>query len=169
MRKRRRALALESPGATPAFSSIARKLELPLALTSGLHRSGSPTNLSGESIGFRSSGWLCVDGPGTCLVLKTNQPSICRGISTFKLWNLDECYDLRDLPYNEGWVYRRFLHYQGFLLIPYLFGLSVVVTPYQKDAFILVFEFIPGLTVRFRIHIKHPRLHEPLQSLLCGI
>lgn len=102
---------------------------------------------------------VCVDGPETCLVLKIIQPSICCGIPSDPT---DEYYEPWDLAHNEAWVYRHLPHYQG-LLIPYFFGLSTVskssrflfpgficfqiVTPCEKEAWVLVLEFIPGLTV----------------------
>ncbi|KAJ7849084.1 hypothetical protein B0H14DRAFT_3669676 [Mycena olivaceomarginata] len=86
---------------------------------------------------------VCVDGPGTCLVLKIIQPSICRGIPSDPT---DEYYEPWDLAHNEAWVYQRLPHYQG-LLIPYFFGLSTIVTPCKEEAWVLVLEFIPGLTV----------------------
>ncbi|KAJ7349358.1 hypothetical protein DFH08DRAFT_959510 [Mycena albidolilacea] len=85
---------------------------------------------------------VCVDGPGTCLVLKIIQPSICCGILSDPT---DEYYEPWDLAHNEAWVYQHLPHYQG-LLIPYFFGLSTIVTP-CKEAWVLVLEFIPGLTV----------------------
>lgn len=102
---------------------------------------------------------VCVDGPETCLVLKIIQPSICRGLPEH---HLDEYYEPWDLAHNEAWVYRHLPHHQG-LLIPYFFGLSTVnelsghlfpgficfqiVTPCGEEAWVLVLEFIPGLTV----------------------
>ncbi|KAJ7723822.1 hypothetical protein DFH07DRAFT_276611, partial [Mycena maculata] len=85
----------------------------------------------------------CVGGPGTCLVLKIIQPSICRGIPSDPR---DGYYEPWDLAHNEAWVYRHLPHYQG-LLIPYFFGLSTIVTPCGEEAWVLVLEFIPGLTV----------------------
>ncbi|KAJ7062375.1 hypothetical protein C8F01DRAFT_1082875 [Mycena amicta] len=78
----------------------------------------------------------CIDDPGTCLALKIIQPSICRSIPEHPI---DEYYDPWDLAHNEAWVYQHLPHYQG-LLIPYFFGLST-------EAWVLVLEFIPGLTV----------------------
>ncbi|KAJ7453252.1 hypothetical protein B0H11DRAFT_1926992 [Mycena galericulata] len=43
-------------------------------------------------------------------------------------------------------VYRHLPHHQG-LLIPYFFGLSSIITPCGEAAWVLVLEFIPGLTV----------------------
>ncbi|KAJ7283350.1 hypothetical protein C8J57DRAFT_1120807 [Mycena rebaudengoi] len=86
---------------------------------------------------------VCVDGPGTCLVLKIIQPSVCRGIPEDYL---DPYYDPWNLAHNEAWVYRHLPHYQG-LLIPYFFGLSKIVTPCGEEAWVLILEFIPGPTV----------------------
>ncbi|KAJ7705798.1 hypothetical protein B0H14DRAFT_3903378 [Mycena olivaceomarginata] len=86
---------------------------------------------------------VCVDGPGVCLVLKIIQPSICRGIPEDPR---DEYYEPWDLAHNEAWVYRHLPHCQG-LSIPYFFGLSTIVTPCGEEAWVLVLEFIPGLTV----------------------
>ncbi|KAJ7027047.1 hypothetical protein C8F04DRAFT_100017 [Mycena alexandri] len=86
---------------------------------------------------------VCGDDPETCLVLKIIQPSICRGIP---LDPTEEYFEPWDLAHNEAWVYRHLAHYQG-LLIPYFFGLSTIVTPCGEEAWVLVFEFIPGLTV----------------------
>ncbi|KAJ7070175.1 PAP2 superfamily-domain-containing protein [Mycena amicta] len=85
----------------------------------------------------------CIDDPGTCLALKIIQPSICRGIAEHPI---DEYYDPWDLAHNEAWVYQHLPHYQG-LLIPYSSGLSTIVTPCREEAWVLVLEFIPGLTV----------------------
>ncbi|KAJ7104130.1 hypothetical protein B0H15DRAFT_10865 [Mycena belliarum] len=84
----------------------------------------------------------CVDGPGTCLVLKIIQPSVCRVIPSDPT---DEYYEPWDLAHNEAWVYRHLPYHQG-LLIPYFFGLSTIVTPCGEEAWVLVLEFIPGLT-----------------------
>ncbi|KAJ7070169.1 hypothetical protein C8F01DRAFT_1246305 [Mycena amicta] len=86
----------------------------------------------------------CVDDPGTCLVLKIMQPSICRGLPEDPR---DPHYDAWNLAHNEAWVYQNLPHYQG-VLIPYFFGLSTLVTPCGEEAWVLVLEFICGLTVK---------------------
>ncbi|KAJ7016919.1 hypothetical protein C8F04DRAFT_980432 [Mycena alexandri] len=133
-------LALEPPRQNP--SPNARKLPRVPSL--------SPTALQlreelQRGIDGFSQVWtaVCGDDPETCLILKIIQPSICRGIP---LDTTEEYFEPWDLVHNEAWVYRHLAHYQG-LLIPYFFGLSTIVTPCGEEAWVLVFEFIPGLTV----------------------
>ncbi|KAJ7505692.1 hypothetical protein B0H11DRAFT_1975687 [Mycena galericulata] len=133
-------LALEIPLQNPAPN--ARKL--PRILSPGPTSVHLRDELQRGIDGF-SQVWtaVCVDGPETCLVLKIIQPSVCRGIP----WDpTDEYYDPWDLAHNEAWVYRHLPHCQG-LLIPYFFGLSTIVTPCGEKAWVLVLEYIPGLTV----------------------
>ncbi|KAJ7238593.1 hypothetical protein B0H12DRAFT_1137335 [Mycena haematopus] len=100
---------------------------------------------------------VCIDGPGTCLVLKINQLSICRGILSDLM---DECYDPRDLVYctmKHGSIdifcitrARTFWPFDGSESSRFLFLRFVclqTVTPCEEEAFVLVFEFIPGLTL----------------------
>ncbi|KAJ7722033.1 hypothetical protein B0H16DRAFT_1737986 [Mycena metata] len=75
--------------------------------------------------------------PETCL-MKIIQPSICAGPG--------EGYEGPwHLAHNEAWVYRCLSEKQG-LSIPYFFGLHTITTPFQETAWVLVLEFIPGLT-----------------------
>ncbi|KAF7371608.1 hypothetical protein MVEN_00016300 [Mycena venus] len=130
-------LALEVPLQNPAPEAR----ELPSVPSSGPTTVQLCDELQQGIDGF-SQVWtaVCVGGPGTRLVLKIIQPSICRGILS------DEYYEPWDLAHNEAWVYRHLPHYQG-LLIPYFFGLSTIVTPCGEEAWVLVLEFIPGITV----------------------
>ncbi|KAJ7199626.1 hypothetical protein GGX14DRAFT_661517 [Mycena pura] len=149
-----RELALQAP--------LRTGLQFTLALESPLQNLGpnarklprvptlSPTVLQlrdelQRGIGGFSQVWtaVCVDEPETCLVLKIIQPSICCGIPPDPM---DEYYEPWDLAHNEAWVYQHLPHCQG-LLIPYFFGLSTIVTPCEEEAWVLVLEFIPGLTV----------------------
>ncbi|KAJ7264107.1 hypothetical protein B0H12DRAFT_1321544 [Mycena haematopus] len=133
-------LALEIPLQNPAPNAR----QLPPALSTGNTVVRLRDELQRGPDGF-SQVWtaVCLDSPETCLVLKIIQPSMCRGIpSDF----MDEYYDPWDLAHNEAWVYRHLLRYQG-RLIPYFFGLSTIVTPCEEVAWVLVLEFIPGLTV----------------------
>ncbi|KAJ7070087.1 hypothetical protein C8F01DRAFT_1115198 [Mycena amicta] len=95
-----------------------------------------------------------LDSPAACLVLKIIQPSLCRGPP---LVSIDEYYEPWDLAHNEAWVYRNLPHYQG-LLIPYFFGLSTMVTPCGEEAWVLVLEFIPGLTFNDVTHSASSRI-----------
>ncbi|KAJ7239951.1 hypothetical protein B0H12DRAFT_72171 [Mycena haematopus] len=132
-------LSLDVPQQNPAPN--ARKLP-------GVPSSGPTTvqlrdELQGGIDGF-SQVWtaVCVDDPGTALVLKIIQPSMCRGVPAD---DMDEYYDPWNLAHNEAWVYRHLAHHRG-LLIPYFWGLSTIVTPCGEEAWVLALEFIPGLT-----------------------
>ncbi|KAJ7748933.1 hypothetical protein B0H16DRAFT_1725323 [Mycena metata] len=62
--------------------------------------------------------------------------------------NPETCLGYEDpwyLAHNEAWVYRYLSEKQG-LSIPYFFGLHTITTPSQETAWVLVLEFIPGLT-----------------------
>jgi hypothetical protein len=132
-----RELALHAPLQTGLQFTLA--LEIPLQNTAPSARALPRVPSPGPAVvqlrdelqqgidGF-SQVWtaVCVDGPGTCLVLKIIQPSVCRGIPEDYL---DPYYDPWDLAHNEAWVYRHLSHYQG-LLIPYFFGLSKVSESY---------------------------------------
>ncbi|KAJ7924521.1 hypothetical protein B0H13DRAFT_1187386 [Mycena leptocephala] len=83
-----------------------------------------------------------VVGAETCLVMKIIQPSLLRLPSDWA----NEYYDPWDLAHNEAWVYQKLVRHQG-LLIPYFFGVFEIVAPCGEVAWVLVLEFVPGLTV----------------------
>ncbi|KAJ6452308.1 hypothetical protein C8R47DRAFT_1061657 [Mycena vitilis] len=103
--------------------------------------------LQGGSDGF-SQVWtarpLCV--PGTILVMKMIQPSMCPcPHPDDDAWK----YDYQDpfhLAHHEAWAYGSMAEKQG-LLIPYFFGLHTIVTPSGESAWVLVLELITGQTV----------------------
>ncbi|KAJ7277002.1 hypothetical protein C8J57DRAFT_1714160 [Mycena rebaudengoi] len=78
----------------------------------------------------------------TCLVMKIIQPSLLRLPSDWA----NEYYDPWDLAHNEAWAYQKLVRHQG-LLIPYFFGVFEIVAPCGELAWVLVLEFVPGLTV----------------------
>ncbi|KAJ6573459.1 hypothetical protein DFH09DRAFT_1362096 [Mycena vulgaris] len=84
--------------------------------------------------------------PETCLVMKIIQPSLCLLPDPFNLHWREDYYDPLDLAHNEAWVYQKLAHRQG-LSIPYFFGLFDIITPSREAAWVLVLEFIPGLTI----------------------
>ncbi|KAJ7162414.1 hypothetical protein C8R46DRAFT_1104528 [Mycena filopes] len=80
--------------------------------------------------------------PETRFVMKIIQPSLCR-------WPKHEWGEYRDpwdLAHGEAWAYRALARRQG-LSIPYFFGLHTITSPSGEAAWVLILEFIPGMTV----------------------
>ncbi|KAJ7738127.1 hypothetical protein B0H16DRAFT_1325573 [Mycena metata] len=84
--------------------------------------------------------------PGTSLVMKIIQPSLCPLPDPSNSKWREAYYDPLDLAHNEAWVYQMLAHRQG-LSIPYFFGLFDIITPSGEAAWALVLEFVPGPTV----------------------
>ncbi|KAJ7289321.1 hypothetical protein C8J57DRAFT_1277351 [Mycena rebaudengoi] len=100
--------------------------------------------------------------PGTGVVLRLHEV-LQPGVSAFsQVWTANviiqpsllrlpsdwanEYYDPWDVAHNEAWAYQKLVRHQG-LLIPYFFGVFEIVAPCGELAWVLVPEFVPGLTV----------------------
>ncbi|KAJ6580696.1 hypothetical protein B0H19DRAFT_1228302 [Mycena capillaripes] len=80
---------------------------------------------------------------GTTLVLKIIQPSMCPYPKADRCWS--GYMKPADLAHREAWGYERLAHKQGHL-VPYFFGLDTITTPSGERAWVLVLEYIPGIT-----------------------
>ncbi|KAJ6462374.1 hypothetical protein C8R47DRAFT_1202209 [Mycena vitilis] len=98
-------------------------------------------------IGDFSQVWRAVPvgAPGTSLVMKILQPSLCEFPHPDEDW-LGDHHRPEHLARHEAWVYQAFASKQG-SLIPYFFGLHSIETPSNEWAWVLVLEFIPGDTL----------------------
>ncbi|KAJ7657510.1 hypothetical protein B0H17DRAFT_354651 [Mycena rosella] len=92
--------------------------------------------------------------------MKIIQPSLCRVPPPNGDW-FNDYYDPWHLAHNEAWVYQQLAQRQG-LAIPYFFGLHSIITPSNEPAWVLVLEFIPGMTVNHQAAMSKviPTIHD---------
>ncbi|KAJ7853657.1 hypothetical protein B0H14DRAFT_2757922 [Mycena olivaceomarginata] len=156
-----RAAALEAPLETGIQFSL--DLDIPQQNPDPLSRQipfiRSPTAPSGRSTvclelsqglqtepnGF-SQVWTAHSGatPGLTFVLKIIQPSMCHLPHPDDTW-VGNYTDPWNLANREAWGYQNLAQKQG-LCIPYFFGIHEITTPSKESAWVLVLEFIPGIT-----------------------
>ncbi|KAJ7196569.1 hypothetical protein GGX14DRAFT_321267, partial [Mycena pura] len=82
--------------------------------------------------------------PNSTFVLKIIQPSMCYLPHPDDRW-LGNYTDPWNLANEEAWAYQNLAQEQG-LCIPYFFGIHEITTPSKESAWVLVLEFIPGIT-----------------------
>ncbi|KAJ6530375.1 hypothetical protein DFH09DRAFT_1370749 [Mycena vulgaris] len=79
--------------------------------------------------------------PTVCLELSQGLQTEPNGFS--QVWTAHS--DPWNLANREAWAYRNLAQKQG-LCVPYFFGIHEITTPSQESAWVLVLEFIPGIT-----------------------
>ncbi|KAJ7767275.1 hypothetical protein B0H16DRAFT_1686861 [Mycena metata] len=85
-----------------------------------------------------------VKAPQTLVVLKIIQPSMLYLPDPEEPW-MRRYASPKDVACGEAWAYDAMRAQQG-VTIPYFFGVQTTVTPSQEPAWVLVLEYIPGLT-----------------------
>ncbi|KAJ7510311.1 hypothetical protein B0H11DRAFT_1958457 [Mycena galericulata] len=132
------ALTIPQSNLSPGARSIP---DVPHSPTVSL-RLNQPLQVGAEMM---SQVWTAVvEETGTTLVLKIIQPSMCDYPEADRPWT--EYMLPQDLATSEAWAYEHIAHKQG-CLAPYFFGLHTMITPSGEAAWVLVLEYIPGLTL----------------------
>ncbi|KAJ7279071.1 hypothetical protein C8J57DRAFT_153367 [Mycena rebaudengoi] len=121
----------------PATATLPRSSSVLVQLRDGLQT--EPGNLSQV--------WTAniLGAPDTPLVLKIIQPSMCHYPPPDESWWANYT-NPQDLAGHEAWAYEALQEKKG-LCVPYFFGLHTIITPSGESAWVLVLEYIPGVTL----------------------